>query len=309
MSKHAAKNYCITLNNYSPIQYEAFKLFTQTYCKYAIAQLEIGESGTPHIQGYFQLKEKKKLTWLKNNLFQEAHYEGARGSASANREYCSKAGGTEPYEFGEPIESGTRTDLKAFTDRIIAGESVSTIAAEQPEVYVKYSRGLDSLAARTSRGRDFKTRVLWFWGPTGSGKSREAFEKYPDAYWKEGTTKWWDGYDGVGDVIVDDYRRDLCTFAQLLRLFDRYPVIVETKGGSLNFRPRTIVITTPKDPRATWEGRTSEDIAQLIRRIDEIREFRPDHVPEFPIFAPSYKPLNPYNLSSPCPESKSPDPE
>lgn len=134
--------------------------------------------------------------------------------------------------------------------------------------------------------RNWKTNVFWWYGPTGTGKSREAAERFPDAYWKPPTTKWWDGYDGQADVIIDDYRRDLCTFAELLRLLDRYPMSVEYKGGTTQMLARNIVITTPRDPRDTWEGRTAEDIAQLERRIEEIRRFGDEPVALAPLFVP-----------------------
>lgn len=288
-----AKNWCITWNNYSLEQYGEFKNFVSTYCRYGISQLEVGEAGTPHIQGYFQLKEKKRLSWLKANLSNQPHFEVAKGNADANKVYCRKEGGIEPYEYGIPISAGQRTDLEQFTDGIVAGESIIELIREQPTTYVKYARGLDQLVFKLAGKRNFKTRVLWFWGPTGTGKSREAAALFPDAYWKEGSSKWWDGFNGVDDVIIDDYRRDLCTFSQLLRLTDRYPCVVETKGGSVAFAPKTLVFTSPKPPRETWEGRTEEDISQLLRRIDEVREFKSDTAPPvFPLFSCNFNPAN-----------------
>lgn len=271
-----AKNWCVTLNNYTLQDYADFKTFVETWCKYGIAQLEVGESGTPHVQGYFQLKDKHRLSWLQKTCHARAHYECAKGSSDSNKIYCTKEGGTDRYEFGEAVSVGQRTDLEGFTAGIVAGENMLSLIREQPSTYVKYARGLDQLCFKLAGQRDFKTRVLWFWGPTGSGKSREAALLYPGAYWKEGSSKWWDGFNGTDTVIVDDYRRDLCTFSQLLRLTDRYPCIVETKGGSVAFAPQVLIITTPKSPRETWEGRTEEDLGQLLRRIDEVREFKLD---------------------------------
>ena len=121
--------------------------------------------------------------------------------------------------------------------------------------------------------RNFKTFVYWFYGPTGSGKSRCAEEMFPNAYWAMSTGKWWEGYDGQEVVIINDYRKDFCKFHELLNLLDRYPYRVECKGGSRQFTSKTIVITTPLSPEETWENRTSEDLGQLLRRIDNILFF------------------------------------
>ena len=64
--------------------------------------------------------------------------------------------------------------------------------------------------------------------------------------------------------------KDFCKFHELLNLLDRYPYRVECKGGSRQFTSKTIVITTPLSPEETWENRTSEDLGQLLRRIDNI---------------------------------------
>ena len=64
--------------------------------------------------------------------------------------------------------------------------------------------------------------------------------------------------------------RTFCKFHELLNLLDRYPYRVECKGGSRQFTSKTIVITTPLSPEETWENRTSEDLGQLLRRIDNI---------------------------------------
>lgn len=71
---------------------------------------------------------------------------------------------------------------------------------------------------------DFKTEVYWFYGPTGTGKSKLAFEIAKQAssfFVKDATNKWWCGYEQQEVVIVDDYRKDFSTFAQLLRLMDQ----------------------------------------------------------------------------------------
>lgn len=267
---NAARNYCFTINNYSDSDVELCKSFYDSHCKYLVYGLETGESGTPHIQGYFQLKTKCRLTGLKKSFHPTAHLEIARGSPDEAADYCKKDG--EYVELGTMLNQGARTDLASAVALVVSKRPISEVASECPEVFVKYHRGLEALSFRLQTPRDFKTEVFWFYGATGSGKSRKAAELAPGAYYKMPSNRWWDGYEGE-DVIIDDYRRDMCTFSELLRLFDRYPLLIESKGGTKHFRSRRIFITTPKSPTATWDGRTEEDLAQLMRRIENVECF------------------------------------
>lgn len=264
------RNYCFTYNNY-PADLAPFISWYTANCTYIIYGKEIAPTtGTPHLQGYFQLHKKERITGL-NKKIPGVHLIVARGGYDANATYCSKDG--EVTQFGTPATDGKRTGLAEACEKIKAGGSLLELAEEMPEVYCRYTRGLEALSCSLSPVRRWKTEVYWYYGPTGTGKSKKADELAPDAYWKPSTTKWWNGYDQHDDIIVDDYRRDFSTFAELLRLFDRYPFSVETKGGTRNFLARRIFITTPKSPSDTWEGRTAEDIEQLMRRIEHIVHF------------------------------------
>lgn len=121
-------------------------------------------------------------------------------------------------------------------------------------------------------------RVTWLWGSTGSGKTRYAVEQAESQgkdYWISGSgLKWFDGYYDQPIAIFDDFRKSHCTFHYLLRLLDRYKIIVEVKGGSVYFNPEQIFITAPQEPREMFkyvdmQGNTveREDIGQLMRRI------------------------------------------
>lgn len=98
---------------------------------------------------------------------------------------------------------------------------------------------------------------------------------------KMSANKWWDGYDNNEDVIIDDYRCNFCCFAELLRLCDRYPMKVEVKCGVRQFVAKRLYITTTRSPRDTWAGRSSEDLTQLLRRIEHVVPF--GDIPETPV--------------------------
>nr|AIY31232.1 putative replicase protein [Dromedary stool-associated circular ssDNA virus] len=126
--------------------------------------------------------------------------------------------------------------------------------------------------------------VLWFWGSTGSGKTRTAIEIATDMgkeYWISHSEKlqWFDGYHGQEVVIFDDFRRNMCTFNYFLRLLDRYTMQVQVKGGYVNWIPKIIIITCPVDSSTAYtyfdiktnEEREWDNLQQLKRRItDEI---------------------------------------
>lgn len=265
----AARNYCFTFNNY-PDCLESFNAKLAEYCTYSIYGKEVGESGTPHLQGYFQLKKKERLTGVAKK-FPGCHFAVAKGGYEANVDYCSKEG--QVFTHGVPATVGQRAGLSEAVVFVTQKRKISDVASAFPEVFVKYHRGLEALSSAIATTRNFKTEVYWFYGATGTGKSRRFADTEPDGYWKPATNKWWNGYDGHDAVIIDDYRRDFCTFAELLRLFDRYPMSVETKGGTRPFLAKRLYITSPKSPQDTWEGRTEEDLAQLLRRIEHIELF------------------------------------
>lgn len=272
-----------TLNNYNDVDVQRIRELGQSV-RYGVFQREIAPgTGTKHLQGFLYCDSAKTFTRWKSLIGDRAHIEKARGTPQQASDYCKKEDSrepdTEPEEFGELPSQGKRADLEAIASSLAAGASVEEIATEHPGDFIRYHRGIETLHAVFQAPRDFKTRVYWLYGPTGTGKSAWAHSRFPGAYWKMGSSKWWDGYYGESYVIVDDYRRDLCTFAELLRLFDRYPMRVERKGSSSQFRATDIVITTPDDPRRTWEGRTEEQLGQLLRRIEEVWEFPAPGVP------------------------------
>jgi hypothetical protein len=238
---------------------------------------EVGASGTPHLQGYIRYSDSCAISRAIRDL-PKAHVEICKGTEEENVAYCTKedADGTRRVEYGVRTHPGKRNDIASLVEAVKTGEStVRDIFEAFPESYLKYSGAIDKVARYYGRERNFKTEVIWCWGSTGTGKSRWAQEHNPGAYWKDPTSQWWDGYDPVLQdvVIIDDYRRDLCTFASLLRLLDRYPLRVWNKGGSSQFIARRIIITAPAAPDVMWYGRTTEEIGQLTRRVDKMLYF------------------------------------
>jgi len=264
MSK--SRNYCFTVNNYTE---DAYQAILELPCKYIVVAKEVGESGTPHIQGFIMYKDQKTVSAM-SKIIIRAHFEITKGTPIQAMEYCKK---TEEWEErGEPpTGSGKRTDLDIVKEILKDTGKMSDVvqvvtsyqAVRMAEVILKYHE-----APRT-----WKTEVSWFYGPTGSGKSRQAYEELGvDCYTCLSTGKWFEGYDSHENVLIDDMRKDFLKFHELLRLLDRYAVRVECKGGSRQFRAKRIIITSAYSPNELFD--TREDIQQLLRRISDIRRFQ-----------------------------------
>lgn len=109
------------------------------------------------------------------------------------------------------------------------------------------------------------TRV--YWGGTGTGKSRLAFEEAGQgAYPKDPRTKFWCGYNGQESVIIDEFRGGI-DIGHLLRWLDRYPVIVEVKGGAHVLRATKFWITSNLSPDAWYPDIDEETRLALRRRL------------------------------------------
>lgn len=268
-----SKYWCFTINNWTEEEKEKISgLTSATYC---VMGLEEGKEGTKHIQGYIEFSMKKKMPTVKK-LMPRAHLELRRGSAEQASQYCKKDG--KFVELGEisKDERGKRTDLQVVKETILSGKGMKEIV-EVTSSYqaIKYA---ETLLKYVETKRTWKPRVMWFYGPTGCGKTRRAMEESKDPYVSGKNLKWWEGYDAHADVIIDDFRKDFCTFHELLRILDRYEYRIEVKGGSRQLLAKNIWITSCFPPDKVYD--TREDIGQLLRRIDLIENLDPNPDPE-----------------------------
>lgn len=85
--------WCFTWNNYTVGALE-MRSIIEPHCKYLIFEEEVGENGTPHFQGYLELKKRARLTELKKmfTFSDKFHWEIAKGSRRQNFAYCTKSG-------------------------------------------------------------------------------------------------------------------------------------------------------------------------------------------------------------------------
>lgn len=84
------KMYCFTLNNYTEEEYDNLKIRLNPLGDYILGR-EVGESGTPHIQGFINLKKKKSWSsFIKYIDNKRLHIEPCKGNLQQNINYCCK---------------------------------------------------------------------------------------------------------------------------------------------------------------------------------------------------------------------------
>jgi len=97
--------YDFVLNNYTEDEVFQLKQVLTKICKKAVFGLEIGEGGTPHIQGYINLIKKDRITGLinKHSCFAKCSFREARNSEALIK-YCQKDGIVWLHGFPKPIK-------------------------------------------------------------------------------------------------------------------------------------------------------------------------------------------------------------
>lgn len=268
-----------TLNNWTPVELEDIKTIP---AKWMIIAKERGEEGTDHLQGAIIFGTQKTFSQLhKLPGLARAHFEEMLGTPQQSIVYCSKED-PAPYIAGDLPQQGKRSDLAETVEGLRKGKTIKEIVQDNPGAiaFVRYSKGLNSLRSIYAKKRSplFPPKVFWFYGPTGTCKTRTAFHLSSllgnrEVWITSGSVKWFDGYDEQSTALFDDLRTKDVQFSYLLRLLDRYPIQVEIKGGHVNWVPDYIFVTAPDHPRTMWSLRTDEQLDQLCRRITQTVEF------------------------------------
>lgn len=211
-----------------------------------------------------------------------AHIEGVR-SIKATIKYTKKDGNF--VEFGKsPIikkEEERRDKLRFMTEHninTIMESGMFSLSEIRNAIFIK-----SEIEKSKFTWPSYKKRIVyWYWGPTGTGKTRTAVRDAELLH-----TKWtiisgdlktfMNGYNGEESVIIDDIRKGTMRFEQLLRILDGYRLIVNVKGGQKEWLAERIWITCPQPPHHLFRNEETlepwDNIDQLLRRIDTVREF------------------------------------
>lgn len=268
------KHWCFTINH--PVQEDMDQLTAlQPLCNYCIIGHEFGESGTPHLQGYICMKQKKKFQWMKKHLLR-AHLEVKRGSVKEAADYCKKDGQFQEYGTlpEEQYVAGGRKNAENWTETKALAKS-GQLEEIDAEIYVKYYSTLrrikaDHRAVPADLPWTNSPPNEWIYGETGTGKSRTARSENPGCYLKM-NNKWWENYEDESCVLIEDVGTTHTWMGDFLKIWaDRYGFRAEVKHLSVVLRPQKIIVTSNYHPKDLWQD---ENILNPILRRFKLRHF------------------------------------
>ena len=118
--------------------------------------------------------------------------------------------------------------------------------------------------------RNWFPEIHIFWGGTGLGKTKKVHDdNKEDPIWIwNGNHQFYQGYDLQSVCLFDDFYGEI-NLAYMLKLCDRYPMIVNIKNGQSNWQPKKIYFTSNVDPRLWWEDEPEEKRKAFFRRVKE----------------------------------------
>lgn len=215
-----SKRWCFTWNNY-PEDWKSH-LNNPNIVEWCYGK-EVGEEGTPHIQGYIECSKKTRP--FNFRMPKGIHWEKTKGSRMENAEYCQKEGDFICSRALKPIRK-----IKTITDLRLWQTEIKDICDTEP---------------------DDRT-IQWWWESTGAvGKS--AMVRYMLTHYnavmgagkaadmKYSIAKYFEINERYPDIVIFDVPRDSLQYLS-------YTGIEEIKNGcfsSSKYESQTIVMPWP----------------------------------------------------------------
>lgn len=255
------------------------------WLRYLVGQREIcPQTERKHYHLHVELSRPQRLGALQLAFGAPGCHGEVVRSRSGSITYCTKPETRDPdphsIEFGERGRGqGERTDLNDLRDSFAVGFREGGARAAWEAAYgghfraaLAYSRGLQAYQRHLSyRTRTEAPQVEIHEGSTGTGKTRQAYERFPGLWRSPPAIRsqaiWWDGYYGQAAALIDEFDGETFPIALMLQVLDRYPLQLPCKGGFIDWAPDVIMICTNL-PFTHWYGSVpNQQRAALQRRI------------------------------------------
>ena len=205
-----SKRWCFTYNNFVEGILETMEtVLTSFNIEYIIGK-EVGESGTPHLQGYIESKTKiRPIEKLGFPL--EIHWEKCKGNRESNLKYCAKDG-----DYVHSAGLKPRRPVQLMKREYLRDDQLAIV-----DLFKDYE---DPLWGRN---------IYWFWEPEGNwGKSVVATHMvdFCDAFEVAGASK--DVFCGVvAQLEKHDIKTVILDIPRASMKYVQYQAIEKLKDG------------------------------------------------------------------------------
>lgn len=286
--KKGSRRWVFTLNGPSRAEEEALSHFFEQKCIWAIMGREFVTRS--HLQGGFRMKDTKTLSALKKiPCFAHCWLAPARGTELHVRSYCVKQGDwvewhAENFSPGQ----GARTDIQQMVSLVRdQGEAgLAELISQDPLTFVRYHGGLEKLVLRFQKPRRLATppEVIWYMGPSNSGKTYQAnlaataaaVAMATDVYEANlGNFPWWPGLKSQRVCMINEFRATNSRASKIpldtwCKMWDVLGFNCEVKGGNVEMQCSKFYVTCVSHPSEIYPDTAAEPNVQFLRRITKV---------------------------------------
>lgn len=239
-SSFRSRKYVFTLNNYQEDDVEKLKIYLISSALKWVFGREVGESGTPHLQGYIEFKTQRKWSQIieKCPCLGRAWSTGAKGDVKANCKYTTK---DKNFEYGGfPLE------------KYIYRVEIPVMFEWQEEIVKELKE--------TPNDRT----INWVWEEKGcAGKTtfqKWIFQNFDDVVvlsgkgsdMKNGVLQWMNNKDGVPPSVVliniPRVSADFVSFEGIESIKDMFFFSGKYEGGMVCGKPPHVYIFANSEP-------------------------------------------------------------
>lgn len=247
------------------IPHADFTPFQPPNIQWIRGQLERANSGFLHWQIVISCQRKLRLGGVKSIFGTSCHAEPTRSNAAINYVWKDDTSiANTRFELGSrKINRSDDQDWESIRNDAKCGQLDNI----PPDIYIRCYNQLSRIAADNLEPIAQEREIFCYWGQTGAGKSRRAWEEAGlHAYPKDPRSKFWCGYRSHEHVVLDEFRGGI-DISHMLRWCDRYPVLIEVKGGARALTAKKIWITSNLHPREWYPELDQETKDALLRRM------------------------------------------
>lgn len=272
-----SRGWIFVLNNYTDENIEKLQWIAKEdkSLRYFVWGEEVGDSGTPHLQGFAYWKSAKTWSAVNKWFGIGLHTEPMYSNAKACSDYC-KEDDTGIFEIGVcPMtqeEKGKAGD-EVYKDMIelAKGGDLTAIETTYPGMFIRYKRTLYELKNEFRKTPDNLERPcgMWVQGKAGTGKSTFAQGlSGSEPFYLKSNNKWWCNYNDEKFVVIEDMDTDNCpgTLRNIKLWLDKWPFQAEFKGGMKLIRPEWVIITSNYSMEEVF-GKDQRVLDPLMRRM------------------------------------------